>query len=88
LDRSELARSLSRAGRESHGLGAIYWGAATLVAPSAAEAASEPSGVRLAPFDDAASEPTYDATNDAETDEMTPRAVSFVVPPEARDAGR
>jgi hypothetical protein len=85
LDRSEFARSLSRAGRESHGFGAIYWGAATLVAEASPEAADE-SGVRLSPFD-AAAESTYDATDDAETaDEMTPR-VAFV-PADALDSGR
>lgn len=76
LDRSEFARSLSRASRESHGFGAIYWGAATLAgaAPSP-EADDANSGVRLYPFDES-SEATYDATDDAEADSgLTPRVL-------------
>ena len=73
LDRSEFARSLSRAGREARGFGAIYGGATTIVIPRA-EPADADSGVRLAPLDESP-EPTYDATADAEADDLTPRAV-------------
>lgn len=75
LDRAEFARSLSRAGREARGFGAIYAGATTIVLPGAEATSDADSGVRLLPFDDAAAETTYDATNDAEADDVTPRGV-------------